>query len=550
IALPSSRFPASLGTAVAGFLTLLLVLVGLVLLVACVNLAGLMLARATSRRREIGVRLALGASRGLIVRQLVIESMLLFAAGGLSGVILALWWRGLLAKLVPALPLPVSVDLPLDYRVLGFSLAVSMVAGLVTGLVPALQATRPALTGALRLDRSAGEGRSAGARRILVAAQVALSMLLVVAAGLMARALDKAGRIDPGFELAGVEVASLDLTLAGLDEASGRAFADRLLERVTALPGVVSASLAADLPLDGGGMGLGGVRPADRALPDGRSVSLDWNVVTPAYHRTLGIRLAAGRTFDAGDRTGQAAVAIVNETLARRLWPGESAVGKRLIAGGPADEVDLEVVGVAHDLKYRSLGEQPRPFVYVPLAQRWMPRFSLIVRRDRDASVIPDVRAIVRALDPHLPIVNSQALTSYVAIGLLPQRVAFAVASCLGMVGLFLAAIGIYGVTAYSVTRRTREIGLRMALGATQGEVVRLVVGQGIGMAAAGVVFGVGLGLAGGQALRGLLYGIGPADPITYLGAASLFTLVALAATGGPARRAARVEPAVALRSE
>lgn len=550
VALPSSRFPATLGTAVGGFLMLLLVLAGLVLLVASVNLAGLMLARATSRRREMGIRLALGASRGLVVRQLVVESMLLFAAGGLGGVMLALWLRGLLVKLIPVLPLPVSVDLPLDYRVLLFSLAVTMVAGLVTGLLPALQATRPVLTGLLGQGRSAGDGSSAPARRILVSAQVALSMLLVVVTGLTARALDRAGRIDPGFDLDRVEIASLDLTLAGLDEVSGRALSDELLERVAVLPGVVSASLAADLPLDGGGMGLGGVRPEEGEPPGGQSASPDWNVVTPAYHKTLGIRLAEGRTFDASDRAGGVPVAIVNETLARRFWPGEAAVGKRLIGGGPADRVELEVVGVEHDLKYRSLGEQPRPFVYVPLAQRWMPRFSLIVRRNRDASVIPDVRAIVRALNPHLPIVNSQALASHVAINLLPQRVLLAVASCLGMAGMFLAAIGIYGVTAYSVTRRAREIGLRMALGATRRQVVHLVVRQSIGLAAAGVVLGVGLGLAGGQALRGLLYGIGPADPVTYFGAAGLFTLVAVAAAGGPARRAARVDPAVALRSE
>jgi predicted permease len=548
-ALPSSRFPAMLGTAVSRFLSLLLAFVLLVLVVACVNLAGLMLARATARRREIGIRLALGAARGRIVRQLVTEALLVFAVGGAAGVLFAVWWRGLLVALIPALPVPVLFDLPLDVRVLGFALALTLAAGLLTALVPALQATRPGLVHAIRDGMSPGRPSSLRGRNALVIAQVALSMLLVVAAGLMARAMEQAARIDPGFDPEHVEVAALDLTLAGLDEAGSRAFASDLLARVTALSGVDSASLAVDLLLDGSGFGLGGVRAAGD--PQGRDIDPDWNIVTPAYHDTLRIHLAAGRWFDGRDREGALPVAIVNETLARRLWPGQSAVGQRLISGEPSDPVALEVVGVERDLKYRSLGEAPRPFVYVPLAQRWTPRFSLVVRRDPGrSSVIPDVRAIVRALDPRLPIVEARPLASYVAIGLLPQRVAFAVAASLGGVGLFLAAIGIYGVTAYSVARRTREIGIRMALGAGRGAVVRLVLGQGIRLAAIGIALGGALALAGGQAVRSLLYGIGPADPLTYAGAGLLFALVAIAASGGPTRRAVRVDPAAALRNE
>jgi len=551
--LRSSAFPAEIGTYVKAFLSILMGLVGLVLLVACVNVAGMLLARAAGRRREVAIRLAIGAGRGRLVRQLVTEGLLLFVLGGAAGLAVASWLKSLLLALVPQLPVPIALDLPLDGRVLAFTAAVSLIAGVLTGLAPALQASRQAVVPALK-DDARGGGRSQRLRHVLVASQVALALLLVVAAGLFLRALQGAARIDPGFDPTNVELASLDLTLAGLDEAAGREFARSLLERVRALPGVESASLSRQLALDGSGFGLGGVRPADHDLPGDRSMlGPDWNIVTPGFFETMGIRLVDGRPFSDSDREGTPRVAIINETLARQLWPRERAVGRRLVnpAGGPNNEdIVMEVVGVEKDRKYRSLGEAPRGYIYVPLAQQYFPRVNLLVKRAGGPSAVPVVRQIVRDLEPNLPIVQAQALSDYVGIGLLPQRVALSVAGSLGVVGLLLAAIGIYGVTAYSVSRRTREIGLRIALGATPHTVLRLVLSEGVRLAGIGVGVGLLAALAASRVIASLLYGIGPSDPVTYLAAAGIFAAVTVAATWIPARRAATLDPMRALRDE
>ena len=536
VVLASSTFPADLGVYVRSFLSILTALVGLVLLIASVNVAGMLLARAPARRREIAVRLAIGAGRGRLVRQLVTESLVLFLVGGAAGLLLAIWLRSLLAALVPQLPVPVTLDLPLDWRVLAFTTLVSLVAGVLTGLAPALRVSRDSVVPALKDDGQGSGGRRFGLRNLLVTSQVALALLLVVAAGLFLRALQGAGSIDPGLDPANVEIASLDLSLSGLDEGSGQTFSRILLERVRALPGVESASLSRMLALDGSGFGLGGVRPADHALPNGREMpGPDWNLVSPDFFKTLGIRLAEGRVFEASDREGTPPVAIINQTLANQLWPGESAIGRRLVnpAAGPnTTDLVIEVVGVEKDRKYRSLDEAPRGYIYVPLAQRYFPRVHLLVKRVGGPSVIPAVRGIVRDLNPNLPIVQAQALSEYIAVGLLPQRVALSVAGSLGVVGLLLAAVGIYGVTAYSVSRRTREIGIRIALGAARGDVVRMVLRQGAVLAGAGIVAGLVVALAASRAIASMLYGIGPADPLTYAIAAAIFvTMLRLKST-------------------
>ena len=264
-------------------------------------------------------------------------------------------------------------------------------------------------------------------------------------------------------------------------------FTDALLVRVHAIPGVQRAALAADLPLDGSGLGFGSVRPADQVLPDGAGLELDWNVVTPGFFETMGITIMEGRSFLDTDRRGTPPVAIINQTLASRLWPGESPLGKHLINPQPEGDIDLEVVGVERNLKYRSLGEEPRPFIYVPLEQRYHERVTIVARRAGGASVIPGIRATVRQLNPDLPVIEAQALTAYIGVGLLPQRLALSVAGSLGLVGLLLASVGIYGVTAYMVTRRSREIGIRMALGATPRDVLGLVLRQGLMLAGAGI---------------------------------------------------------------
>jgi predicted permease len=550
---PSAAFPGEMAFYVTAFLGLLMALAGLILLIASANVAGILLARATTRRREIAVRLAVGASRGRLVRQMLVESVMLVAIGGGAGLVLAVWLRALAAAFIPHLPFPVTIDLTFDVRVLAFAVGVSLATGILAGLVPALQASRDHLA-ALRDEAQATGRRGQRVRNGLVAAQVALALLLVVTAGLMLRALQHAGRIDPGFDPADVEIASFDLRLAALDDARGLDFGERLLERVRALPNVERASLAIDLPLDGGGFGFGAIEPVGKPnpTPDGSPLRLDWNVVSPDFFETMRIRLVEGRTFRAEDRAGAPPVAIVNDTLARQLWPGESAIGKRLVnRRQPFDtDIEMEVVGVERALKYRSLGEAPRNFIYVPLAQRPVERVTLIARRAGGPSLLPAVRAIVRDLNPNLPIVDAQDLTSYIAIGLMPQRIALSVAGSLGLAGLLLAAVGIYGVTAYSVARRTREIGIRMALGASRKGVMRLVLRQGLRLAGVGIGVGLFMALAASRALASLLYGIGAADPATYAAAALVFTAIALAATWIPARRAAAIEPMRALREE
>ncbi len=480
VVLASSAFPAQIGLYVKGFLSILMGLVGLVLLIASVNVAGMLLARAAGRRREIAVRLAIGAGRGRLVRQLLTESLLLFLMGGGAGLALA-----------------------------------------------------------LRL------------RNLLVGSQIALALLLVVAAGLFLRALQSAGRIDPGFDPTNVELASLDLSLGGLDDASGQAFSRTLLDRVRALPGVESACLTVQLALDGSGFGLGGVAPADHPLPNGRQMlGPDWNIVTPGFFETMGIRLVRGRAFLDRDRQGAPLVAIINETLAKQLWPGEDPIGRRLVNPQPDGAMTMEVVGVERDRKYRSLGEAPRGYIYVPLAQRYLSRVTVLVKRAGGSSVIPALRAVLHELNPNLPIIEAQALSAYVGIGLLPQRIALSIAGSLGLVGLLLAAIGIYGVTAYTVSRRTREIGIRMALGARPGDVQRLVLAQGARLAGAGILAGLAVALVVSRLIASLLYGVGPGDPITYGAAAIVFAGMTLAASWAPARRAAAVDPMRALRDE
>ena len=551
--LASSAFPAEMGLYVRAFLSILMGLVGLVLLIASVNVAGMLLARATVRRREIAVRLAIGAGRGRIVGQLVTESLLLFAAGGAAGLVLAVWLRSLLVALLPQLPFPLTIDLPLDGRVLAFTMLVSLAAGALTGLAPALRVSRESVVPALK-DEGQGPGsRRFGLRNLLVASQVALALLLVVAAGLLMRALQGASRIDPGFDPTGVELVSLDFRLGGLDEASGLPFAETLIERVRALPGVESAALTRQLALDGSGFGLGGIRPEDHPLPgDRETLGPDWNIVTPGYFETMRIELAEGRPFRELDRAGAPAVAIINQTLANQLWPGERPIGRRIVNPQPPDGEDivLEVVGVEKDRKYRSLGETPRGYIYVPLAQRYSARLNLLVKREDGPSLVPAVRGVVRDLNPNLPVVQAQALADYIAVGLLPQRIALSVAGSLGMVGLLLAAVGIYGVTAYSVSRRTREIGIRIALGAARGDVVRMVLRQGATLAGAGVAAGVVVALVASRAIASLLYGIGPADPLTYATAAAIFAAMTLLASWAPARRAAAIDPMRALRDE
>jgi len=442
------------------------------------------------------------------------------------------------------------VDFVVDWRVLMFAITVSLVAAVLCGLAPALQASRPDLVPALKVD---GEGRSARLRlrSAFIVAQVMVSLVLVSAGGLFIRALGHAASIDTGFDQTNVDVITLDLSLSGYKEPEALAFADRLRERVRALPGVQDAAFAADLPLDGGRMGLGSLRVPGLQPPNGQdSFPADWNAVSPDYFKTLRMRLVSGRDFTAQDVSGAPGAIIINEAMARSVWQTTDVLGRQFETDAIGDKKTMvTVVGVAPDAQVDTLGEKVRPFVYVPVAQRYMSRTSLLVR-SASGSVIPQVRALVHELNPNLPITTAMPLHQVTALTLIPQRIAAAVAASLGVVVLLLAAIGIYGVTSYSVSRRTREIGIRMALGADKTNVLRLIVRQGAVLTATGVALGLAAGAAGAQVMRSLLFGISALDPIAFGGAATLFALVSLAASYLPARRATRVDPMVALRSE
>jgi predicted permease len=534
----------------AGFLGLLMAIVGLVLLIACVNLSGMMLARAAGRRREIAVRLALGASRLRVARQLLTETALLFTGGCVLGVLLSRWLRALLMALLPQLPVPLGIDMPIDVRVLAFAIVLSLGAAIVSGLAPALQASQPDLVPALKTGGGSVGGRLR-LRSAFLVGQVAMSLLLVLTAGLFMRALGHATSIRPGFDQTNVDIAMLDLSLAQYNETTGPGFGKDLVVRASSRPNVLSAALGADLPLDGGRMGMGALRTPGLQRGDSTEVNADWNVVSPGFFRTLDLKLIRGRDFTDGDTSAAPRVAIINEAFARLVWGTPDVIGRTIEANdSPADTwQQVTIVGIAADARLIAIDGRPEPYIYVPFAQRYLPRVSLVVKT-AGGTAIPQIRSVLREMNPNLPIAQALPLSDVTAIGLIPQRIAAGVAGSLGAVGLLLAAIGIYGVTSYNVNRRVREIGIRVALGADGHSVLRLILRQGVVL----TLIGVGIGLAAGalvaQVVRSLLFGISLVDPVTFGGGAALFLAVALAASYGPARRATRVDPMTALRAE
>ena len=548
----SSPLPGD-GAPVAAFMAVLMAIVMLVLAIACANVAGVLLARATTRRREIAVRLAIGAGRGRLIRQMLVESTLLFLIGGSGGLVLARLMTGALLSLLPAVPLPIDVTLALDGRAVVFTLTLSLVAAILSGLAPAFHASRADVVGALKSDTQGGPERI-WLRHAFVVSQVALSIVLVVGAGLFARALQRASEIDPGFDPHGVELATLDLSLGGYTADTGRVFARELIRRVRETPGVQAAALSAVMPLGDRGIGLGGLAvPGVEPRNGRRFFDVDWNVITPGYFATMKMALSTGRDFSDADREGTPSVVIVNETAARQWWPRQDALGKTLLQeNGRPDAPDavrtLTVVGVARDSKYRNLGEDPRPFVYVPIQQQYMSRTVIAARSAHGQRLAGELRALLASMNPNLPIVQSLTFDAYSQLGLLPQRIAASVAGSLGLVGVLLAAIGIYGVTAYMVSSRTREIGIRMALGAERASVVRMVLRQGLTLTMIGAAIGLAVAAAASRLLGSLLFGVGATDPLTFIGSTLLFFVVGAAACYVPARRATAIGAMDALR--
>jgi predicted permease len=560
--------PTQRGTllSVAG---LLLVVVGLVLLIACANVANLLLARAAGRRKEISIRLALGASRGRLIRQLLTESVLLALLAGAGGLLLAVWLVDMLrAYSPPGNFFPVAFDFSLDKSVLAFTLLLSVLTGLIFGIAPALQASNPDLVTALKdetamLPGASGAGRRFSLRNLLVVAQVALSLVLLISAGLFLRSLQQAQRIDPGFNPEHVLTMPLNINLLRYTKTQGQEFYRQVLERVAALPGVQSATLTRTPPLSGASR-QSSVMIAGREGPDrannnessgGGSEEIHNNVTLASsvalnYFQTLSIPLLRGRDFNAHDMEGAPGVVIINETFAKRYFPNQDPLGQRVSLNG-AQGPWLEVVGLARDGKYITLGETPAPFLYQPLAQRHESGMTLLVRTSGDpASSATAVRREVQAIERNLPLTNARTMPELLSTSLFPARMGAVLLGVFGLLALLLASVGLYGVMSYSVARRTREIGIRMALGAQRTDVLRLVLRESMTLVAVGMLLGLIAAFAATRLLAGFLYGVSPTDPVAFIGIAILLAVVALVASLVPARRAANVDPMVAFRYE
>jgi predicted permease len=523
----------------------LMTMVGLVLALACANVANLLLARTMARRREIAVRIALGVGRGRLVRQLFTENLLLAFLGGAAGLVMAVWGRRLLWVFRPA-TLPESLDLSFDPRVLGFALALTLLTGLLFGLVPALQTARTDVVGALK-NQAPPPRRFAG-RALLVIGQIGLSLLLLIGTGLFLRSLRQAQRIDPGFDAEHLLVLSINPGAEGYGDVRGLDLCRRAEERAAGLPGVAAAALGANRPLEAG---LGG-----RFFIDGRSspspqdgAGAHTTSVDPAYFATTGIRILRGRPFTAADRDGAPPVVIINATLAQRFWRGENPVGSRLRFVGSAGA--FEVVGVAADAKYSALGEPAAGYLYFPLAQGYAGAATLYVRAAGDPdALVASVRDAVHRLDPNLPVTGVGPVSAILAQSLWAPRAAAAILAFFGVLGLALAAIGTYGVMSYAVDRRRREIGIRMALGAGRGEILRRVLRQGMSLALIGLLVGLLAAFGTTRLIGRFLYGISPFDALTFLLTSASLATVAVLATLVPARRATAIDPLASLRAE
>jgi predicted permease len=546
---------ASFMQAISVFAGLLGVSVGLVLLIACANVANLLLARAASRRQEVAIRLAMGATRWRLLRQLLTESLLLALGGGVAGCLLAIWLMGLARSFRPPaeVPVPLEFNPTLDARTLGFTLLVTLLAGVLFGLAPAWQASKSALVPLLKEGQGAIGGRVArfSLRNILVIGQVAVSMVLLICAGLFLRSLGRAQIIDPGFETERMLTVQLDLEPGGYNEARGRAFYLQLLDQVERTPGVQSVTLAEIIPLT---LSSATARVAveGHESPDGNYHEIDGNSVGPRYFETMGIPIVAGREFDRRDTEGAPPVIIVNETMARRFWPNENALGRRLrfLTMNNNFSPYLEVVGIVKDSKYRTLGEEPQSFSYAPALQNYRQQTTLHVRTLGEPGRLRSaVRESALSLDKSL-LVEVKVMRENLALALLPARIAVSLLGALGLLGLSLAVVGIYGVISYAVSQRTSEIGLRMALGAQPGAILRLVIGHGMKLTLLGLGLGAAAALALTRFLISLLVGVSPTDPLTFVTLAVVVSLVALLACYIPARRATRVDPVVALRRE
>jgi putative ABC transport system permease protein len=530
-------------------LLILLGAVALVLLIACANVANLLLARATSRQKEIAIRTALGASRWRVVRQLLTESVVLAVIGGIVGLLLALWGTDLLLALAPQ-DLPRVKDVALDGRVIAFTLSVTLLTGIVFGLVPALQASRPNLNETLK---EGGRGSTGGHHRVrgsLVITEVALALVLLVGAGLLIRSFYRLQQVNPGFNTTNALAVNLSLPGKKYPQADQlTAFYNQLIERVSGLPGVVSVGATQSMPIQSDyllGFNIQGRPPA----APGEDKSTNYYAVTPDYFRAMGIRLVRGRVFTDQDRKDSPRVAIINEEMAKRYFPDEDPIGKGInVTNGP--ETFREIVGVVSDVKQYGLAQPSTLQTYEPFLQNPFSGMTLVVRTENNPTALNSaIRSQVLAIDKDQPIARTRPLEQIIYESVAKQRFAMLLLGTFGAVALVLAAVGLYGVMSYAVTQRTHELGIRMALGARTGDVLKLVVSHGLTLALIGVGIGLGGAFALTRLMKSLLFATAATDPLTFAGIAVLLTGVALGACLAPARRAIKVDPMVALRYE
>jgi putative ABC transport system permease protein len=530
-------------------------IVGLILLIACANVANLMLARAAGRRKEIGIRLALGANRARLVRQLLTESMLLSIAGGGLGLLLALWVTRLMEGFIPVLEYKIVDNFfAIDSRALVFTLIVSLATGLVFGLAPAWHSSNPELVPVLKGEAEGArrrKRRGLGLRNVLVVAQVALSLVVLVCGGLFIKSFRKAQTMDPGFDNANGLIVSLSPTLIGYEDDQSRQFYKQVLERVSHVPGVDAVSYTRQLPLGDSSNSNGPILKEGETLAKGSAGRVIMTtVISPGYFKTMQIPIVAGRDFDDRDQAKTQRVVIVNQQMAVSLWPGESAVGKRILIGVDSHD-PWEVVGVVKTGKYRTLAEDPKPFFYYAMGQRRPAPMAMVVRASVDPrSLVGAIRSEVQAIDRRVPLSGVKTMDEHKTYALWAPNMAASFSVAFAVVAILLSAVGLYSVMAYVVSQRTREVGIRMALGANRGDVMKMITRQGMRLAAIGVVIGLLLSLALAQVLSSLLIGVSGYDVTIFILVPVLLSTVALVACYLPARRATKVDPLVALRYE
>jgi len=527
------------------FLATLMGFAALILVITCTNVAGMFVARAAARQKEIAIRLAMGSSKRQLLYQLLTESMVVSVIGGIGGVALAVWVLKYLSHLTLPGPFPVNIDISPDGGAVVFALALSLITGVLFGLLPARHAFGLSLLNILKNAGARPRSSEGRLRRGFVAAQVAASLVLLVAAGLLTRALQHAGRIDKGFDAEGSYVTFLDLSAEGYAEEDGGVFQTELLEYFSALPWVESVALSIDLPSDLSTHGTS-VIPDDWDGEEGRDrLAVRYNAVSPDYFSALRISLMEGRGFEDADRAGTEEVAVVSRAFAQRVWPNESAVGRRIQVSGTA----ITVVGVTQDVPNALLTEVPEPLLYRPISQAYGEEINLVLRSPADpALVAPETHRGLRALDPRISLSPVIELRRFTEVGILPQRFAGALATSLGVLALLLSTMGVYGVMAFAVAQTRREMGIRLALGAKSGRVLGTVMVGALRITLPGMIVGALLALAVGVVLQSLLLGVNPRDPVALLVAALAVGGMVLAGTLVPARRAASTDPAEALR--